>query len=130
MADDITIDVDASEVLAMFEALGEAAEQHVHEASKITAQRLQQEARARARRATGLLAQSITIEEAGPPLNGYRVFVADMGNRARMFAAWHEFGTRYMRAQPFIYSSVQLEEGPHLRLVEEALVEAIVEVNT
>jgi hypothetical protein len=130
MADDITVDVDATAVLAMFEALGEAAEKHVHDASRITAQRLQQEARARARRRTGLLAQSITVEEAGPPLNGYRVFVAEMGNRSRMFPIWHEFGTRFMSPQSFMYSSAALEEGPHLRLVEEALVEAIEEVNS
>lgn len=126
---DITVDVDASEVLALLDALGPTAETYVHEASRVTAERIQQEAQTRARRATGLLIESIDIEEAGPPMNGYRVFVAEMtderGPRADEFALWHEAGTKHMKAQPFMEVSAQLEEGPHLRRLAEALQDAI-----
>lgn len=127
------IEVDASAVLAMLDALGPAAEEHVHAVSQITAENIQTEARARARRATGTLVEAITIEEAGPPMHGYRVFVAEMtderGVRARNFPLWHEAGTEHMKAQPFFYSSARLEEGPHLRRLADALSDAIFKVN-
>lgn len=131
---EITVEVDATEVLAMLEQLGPAADAHVNEASRISALNIQQEARSRARRATGLLIESIEVEQAEPPLGGYRVFVAEMtdarGRRAEEFALWHEEGTKYMDEQPFIGPAVELEEGAHLRRVAEALQDAIDEVNS
>lgn len=130
---EIEFDVETSTVLAMLDALGPAAEVHVHAVSKITAERIQIEARARARRATGALQEAITVEEVGPPMHGYRVYVDEMvvggEKRAREFPLWHEFGTKRVKAQPFLYSSAELEEGPHLRRLADALGEAIVEVN-
>lgn len=117
----------------MLDELGPAAETHVHEASRITAERIQQEARSRARRATGVLQEAITVEAAGPPMHGYRVFVDEMtdarGPRAEEFALWHEAGTVHMKAQPFMEVSAKLEEGPHLRRLSDALQAAIDEEN-
>lgn len=129
MADGITIDVDAADVLALLDRLGPAAEVHVHEASRITAERVQQDARSRARHRTGRLIEAIEIEEAGPPMHGYRVFVGEMsderGPRPEEFAIWHEAGTKKMSAQPFMENSAALEEGPHLRRLADALQAAI-----
>jgi hypothetical protein len=133
MADEITIEVDAADVLALLNRLGPAAEIHVHEASRVTAERIQQEARSRVRRATGIMHDAIIIEAAGPPMHGYRVFVDDMiderGPRAHEFPLWHEAGTKHMKAQPFMEVSAQLEEGAHLRRLSDALQDAIDQEN-
>jgi hypothetical protein len=130
---DIDIEVDSDAILALLEALGPAAEVHVHEVSKVTAERIQQEARARSRRATGVLHAAITVEEVGPPMFGYRVFVGEMsdarGRRPREFALWHEYGTEHMKAQPFMGAAARLEEGPHLRRIADALMDAVFEVS-
>lgn len=134
MADAVfTIEVDTSEIVAMLERMGPSAEGLVHDASRVTAERVQQEARARARRRTGVLVDAIAIEEMGPPLNGYRVFVDEMtderGQRADEFALWHEAGTQHMSAQPFMENSATLEEQPHLRRLSDALQAAIDQEN-
>lgn len=133
MAEEQAIEVDDEDVLKMLDALGPAAETLVHQQSRITAERIQQEARSRARRATGILRDAITVEEAGPPMHGYRVFVDEMtdarGPRPDEFALWHEAGTRHMKAQPFMEISAQLEEGPHLRRLSDALEAAVAEVS-
>lgn len=130
----LVIDVDASEVFEMLDLLGERAEDAVHEASGETAEAIQMEARARVRRDTGRLSEAITREEADEPLRGFRVFVAKMsdpngGTRAANFPLWHEYGTKYVEAQPFLTNSARLEEGPHMRRIEDALQESIDEVN-
>lgn len=135
MSDGLEIEVDAADVLAMLDQLGERAEDIVHEASGVTAERIQAEARARVRRATGRLYEAITREEAELPMRGWRVFVDKMsdpdgGTRAANFPLWHEYGTKYMTAQPFLTNSAELEEGPHLRRVEDALEDAILEANS
>ena len=135
MANGLVIEVDAEDVLAMLDQLGETAEVLVHEASGETAEQIQLEARARVRRATGRLSEAITREEAGEPLRGFRVFVATMsdpngGRRAANFTLWHEYGTKYMTAQPFLTNSAKLEEGPHLQRIDEALQAGIAEVNS
>lgn len=129
MADGIRIDVDAADVMAMLVQLGDTAEVLIHDASRVTAARIQDEARARARRRTGRLVEAIEVEEQGPPMHGFKVVVGEMtderGRRAEEFAIWHEFGTKKMAAQPFMFNSAKLEEGPHYRRVVEALQAAI-----
>lgn len=125
MAEEIAkVTVDTAEVLAMLEAFGPAAQPHVFEASRITATRVQQEARSRARRATGVLQNAITVEELPPGL-GFEVFVDEMsderGPRSDEFALWHEAGTVKMKPQAFMGPAAQLEEGSHLRLISDAL---------
>lgn len=129
MANELTIDVDATDVLKLLARLGDAAEVHVHAVSEITAVRIQAEARARARRATGRLFHAIKVREMGPPLHGFQVYVDQMaderGRRPDVFPWWHELGTEHMDAQPFMSSAIELEEGPHLRRIAEALQDAI-----
>lgn len=130
---DLVIDVDAAGVLAMLEQLGDAAEEHVHAASRETAERVLAGAQSRVRRATGVLHDAITLEAADPRMRGYRVFVDDMidarGPRADEFALWHEAGTQHMRAQPFMANSAAVEEMGHLRRLAEALQAAIDQEN-
>lgn len=131
MADRLTVDVDAREVLQALDRLSVAAERALKRAARETADAIAREARARARRATGRLAEAITVEEIA---SGYRVFVSPMqdpagGTRADNFGLWHEHGTKFMTAQPFLFSSARLEEGTHLRRVAEALQDAIEEAS-
>jgi hypothetical protein len=126
--------VDATDVLDLFDRLGPAAEPVCHAVSRVTAERVQQEARARARRRTGRLIEAIDVEEMGPPMHGYRVFVDEMtdarGRRPPEFPFWHEEGTKHMSAQPFMNNSAALEEGPHLRRISDALQDLIDEENS
>lgn len=130
----LTISVDTISLLAAIDRLGDhQAEARVKAAAKVTADRIQTEARARVRRATGATATAITVQEAPGPLGGYRVFVgptrdAHGFSRPDNLPLWLEFGTRYMGAQPFLFNSARLEEGPHLRRVAEALQDAIDDV--
>lgn len=134
MPNELKITVDAKDVLAMLKRLGPAADAYVHEVSEITAVRIRTEARARARHATGRLQNAIKIREMGPPLLGFQVYVDAMaderGRRPDIFPWWHEKGTQHMDAQPFMSSAVELEEGPHLRRIAEALQDAIDEVES
>ena len=127
MADRLTISVDVRALLAALDQLGPAAERHVHRAARITAEQIRDEASGRVRRATGKTAGAITIEEAPPPLGGYRVFVGAVLGRAANLPQWIEFGTRRMEARPFLFSSARLEEGAHLRRISEAMTKAIAE---
>lgn len=134
MADQFIIEVDADEVLAMLDRLGDKAEVLVHQASEVTAERIQEEARARARRRTGRLIEAIEVVEQDGPMHGFKVVVEDMtderGRRAEEFPIWHEFGTEHMSAQPFLFNSAKLEEGPHFRRIVEAIEQAIEEENS
>lgn len=136
MAEFFTVEVDATGVLQALDRLGARAEAYVLDAARATGRRIQSDARARVRRRTGTLAAAIAVEDAPAPLGGVRVFVGPMddhamnyrwglGARPANFAGWHEFGTKKMAAQPFMFNSARLEEGPHLRRVSAALQEAI-----
>ncbi len=122
--DTLTIDVDTRALFDALDALGDAAEELVHEAARATAHRVAESARGRVRRATGQMAAAITVDEAPKPLGGFRVYVGSMQGRADNMAQWHEFGTRYMSAQPFMFNSARLEEGAHVQRVREALARA------
>lgn len=128
MAKFFTVDADASALLAALDQLGAVAERHVKNAAAVTAGRIQQEARARVRRATGQTAAAITVDEAPAPLGGYRVYVGQMGQRPTELPLWLEFGTVKMTAQPFLLSSARLEAGAHERRIAEAIQDAIDEV--
>lgn len=129
----LTLEVDTTAVLAAIDQLiaaGHASplERRCQAAAKATADRIQVEARARARRATGQLAAAVTVDEAPPPLGGYNVFVAPMPPRPENFALWHEVGTSKMTAQPFLWSSARLEAAAHERRIAQAVQDAINEV--
>lgn len=131
MAKELTIEVDAADVLRMMAELGPAAEEHVRKASEVTAVRIRTEARSRARRATGRLFNAIKVKELDGRLPGFAVYVDHMaderGRRPSVFPWWHEQGTEHMDAQPFMGPAAELEQQPHLRRVADALADAIEE---
>jgi hypothetical protein len=119
----LTIEADASEVIAALERLGPSAARLVDAAARETAQQIVRGAQGRVRRATGALSAAITSERADK--GGYIVYVRDVDARAHNLPLWHEFGTRYMTAQAFMGPAAALEEGPHYRRVVEAIADAI-----
>lgn len=125
--DRLTIDVDATALVAALDRLGAVAERYVKAAAEVTAQRIAEGARGRVRRATGQTAAAITVSEAPGPLGGYRVFVGSMQGRAANLPQWLEFGTRKLSAQPFMFNSARLEEGAHERRIRQAIERAIAE---
>src|SRR4051812_20964432 len=104
MADRMTIDVDASGLIAMLDRLGAVAEKHISAAAKTTADAVAREARARVARATGDTMRGITIDTAKIP-TGYVVFVNQPDNPG--LAGWLEFGTKHMRSRPFLFTSAR-----------------------
>ena len=124
MADKITIDIDARELLRALDQLGAEAERHVLDAARVTGKRIAAEAKARVARATGETLRAITVEEKD---GAVQVFVGRTSHPAAL-PAWLEFGTQKMGARPFLFASARLEEGSHLRRVREALQGAIREL--
>lgn len=131
MADPLlAVDVDATELLAALDRLGDGAEVVCQEAALETSRVIQREGRARVRRATGRMREAIWYDTAPGPLGGYRVYLLPMsdpdgGMRPENFGLWHEVGTEKMTAQPFLLISAQMEEGAHLRRVSDAVQDAI-----
>lgn len=130
----LTIDADATEVLAALDRVGPAAQLRVDAAAKATAAAIVTGAQGRVRRATGTMAAAITSEPAEH--GGHIVFVDEMtdpagrwgaGKRPHNLPLWHEHGTRYITEQPFIGPAAALEEGAHLRRVIDAINGAIEE---
>jgi len=122
VADSLTITVDTTALFAALDALGESARAAVKGAAKITADAIAREAGARIPRATGKTAEGITVEETHNG-DGYVVYVKSP--RMPNLPLWLEFGTKYMTARPYLFSSARLEEGPHLMRVADALQAAI-----
>ncbi|HXG56671.1 MAG TPA: HK97 gp10 family phage protein [Vicinamibacterales bacterium] len=122
MAPLLQIDPDATALLKALQTLGVQAEALVKAAAKETAERIQNEARGRVARATGDTAEGITVEETHDG-TGYVVFV----NRASQpgLPQWLEFGTKFIGARPFLFSSAAIEVGGHMRRVAEAVQDAI-----
>lgn len=126
MASLLTVDVDASRVLAAFDRLGAVAERHVRAAAKETAERIQTEALARVARRSGRTAEGIAVELAQV---GVGYVVAARRQQMPDLPAWLEFGTKFMTARAFFFAPARLEEGPHLRRLAEALQAALDEVS-
>lgn len=133
MAEMMTIDVDASDLIRAFDRLGDEADRHVKAAARVTADRIVSEAKRRvARRAdpstrppdrSGPTADMIRSEETYDG-KGYIVLANDKKSRAHV-AQWLEFGTSHMSPRPFFFSSARLEEAAHLRRTEQAVRDAI-----
>lgn len=130
MADGLIIEIESADVMAMLTKLGPKADALILDASQVTAERIQDEARARARRRTGRLVEAIEVRQGK---RGFQVVVEPMrderGPRAKQFPFWHEYGTKHMSKQPFMYNSARLEEGRHFARIVEALQQAIEEEN-
>jgi hypothetical protein len=139
MADGISISVDAKEALALFDRLGAAADYVCSEVALDTAKRIVAEAQRRVARATGETARGIHFEVTHDG-KGYVVLMGDATMRETTFSRlsarqnriarggryarakqvphtgiYLEFGTKFHRPRPFLFSSAELEEGPHLR---------------
>lgn len=120
----LTIDVDTRALMDAIDRFPALVEKHVLIAAERTAQNVAREARNRVARATGETARGIGVEVAkrGP---GYVVF-ADRPDEPGL-PGWLEFGTKKMAAQPFLFVSARLEEGPHDRRMRDAIRDAISE---
>jgi hypothetical protein len=121
MADKLTIDVDATGVLRMFNQLGEEAARLTKRVANVTAERIAEEARRRIRRRTGQTASGITV---APTSNGegYVVYVQRPDKLG--LPGWIEFGTIKMEGRSYLFNSAEIERGPHERRIREALQEA------
>ena len=122
MADLFTVDVDLSGVLRQLDELGDEAERLLKDAAKETAGNIVREAQGRVKRATGATARGITMEETHDA-TGYVVLSTREPRGGVPF--FLETGTEHTDAQPFFDSSAELEVGPHLRRVSQALDDAI-----
>lgn len=128
MAPLLTIDADASEVLAAMDRLGDQVSSHVKAAAKVTADAIAKETRARIPRRAGgptyarHTADGVTVEETYSG-DGYVVFIAqpDMAG----LPGWLEFGTKHMTPRPALFASANLERGSHDRRIVEAVNDAI-----
>jgi len=121
MSDQMTIEVDATALLAALDAIPEAVHAHLKAAAKVTAEAIAAEARARIRRRTGQTGDAITVEETHSG-DGYVVYT---GNGRQHIASFLEFGTKFMTAKPFLFASARLEEGAHDRRARDAVQAAI-----
>jgi hypothetical protein len=142
MADGFRFSMDARQVLAALERLGPVAEPHIKGAARVTAEAVQRSAQARVARRTGFTSKNIVVRES-TTIKGYVVTMGDvvseqetarrvqMGMRKtakskywneKHTGLWLEFGTAAPR--PFRLPAAEIEQGPHLRRVREALQDA------
>ena len=121
MPNQSTRDIETTALLDALEAIPDAVLAHLKPESKITADNIAAEARARIRRRTGQTGDAITVEETHKG-DGYVVFVG--GGRTHI-GRFLEFGTRHQPAQPFLFASAHLERGANLRRARRAIQDAI-----
>jgi hypothetical protein len=134
LADGFSIDVDTSALVAALTSLGDFAQPFVNEASAESAHSIVREAQSRltsklSGTSTGQTLQGIQDR---PAFDGNGWVVISDNDRMPNLPLWLEKGTKRHKArghsQPalgYFYSAVQLEEGPHLRRIENALGHAI-----
>lgn len=120
------IEMDTRAVVAALDRLGDLAGPYVKEAAGVTAERIATEARARVARRTGVTLAGIGVREDASGL-GYLV-VADR-QQFPLLPAWLEYGTKHMNARAFFGPSARLEEGPHMRRIEDAIDKALSDVH-
>ena len=125
----LTIDVDASGLIAALLEVGERAEVPLKRAAYASANSIAREAKLRVARATGKTQAGIVVEEADHG-NGYVVLATR--SPFPTLPLLIEKGTQRGRpgshtsaARPFFDASARLEEAPHRRRVIEALNDAI-----
>lgn len=117
-----SVTVDAESLLQALRHLGPAAEPHIKAASRVTANRIADEARRRVRRRTGKTAEGIVVRD---DFTGKGSIVAAERNPFPNVPLWLEFGTVRMRPSPFLFNSARLEESAHLERIARALQDAI-----
>lgn len=127
MASLISISVDPRGAIDALTRLGPAVERHLMTAARVTAEAIKREAQGRVARRTGRTQAGITAEPAQDG-TGYVVYVQTPEDGWPNLDIGLEFGTKYMSPRPFLHASAQLEQGPHLRRIEDAIQAAIDEV--
>ncbi len=134
MADGFTIEVDTDGLVAALTQLGDRAQPFINEASRASADSIVREAKARLQRQLGPKATGAAVAgiEARPAYNGNGYVVLAATDPKPNLELWLEKGTKKgdprshtSPALQFFYASCQLEEGPHLRRIEQAVTAAI-----
>lgn len=123
-----SIDVDTAALIRLLNEFGDQAEAALLRAAEETGQAILREAQARVARATGKTYEGLAVVPLERVTAGAGVAVVQLSrpdtHRARdakKIPRYLERGTRYMVAQPYFDVAAQLEQGSHLRRVEEAL---------
>lgn len=139
----VTIEVDTKALLRALDQVGHRVAARVKLASKITADNIVREAKRRVPKRTGETASHIVAEETHNK-EGYIVWVepdvliSHHTNKKtgrqhtqrvsyNALGGWLEFGTQTMTARQFLFNSARLEEGAHLRRIQQAVGDAIEE---
>lgn len=134
--DGMRVETETADLLRALDRLGAGVvERHTKPACKITALRVQAAARARVARRTGRTAAGISVEESHdgtgyvvlPFHAGFERALLESGNdqQPANLPYWLETGTRNMRARPYFFAGVALEQAGHDRRVREAIQDAI-----
>jgi HK97 gp10 family phage protein len=135
------VEVDSASVIAALDRLGPSADIVCKAVARETAERIRTAARSRVRVDTGQTQSHIVVEETHNG-EGYIVWVEPdvrislhtnkkTGRQHTQkvtynaVGSWNEFGTEKMTAQPFLFNSAHLEEGPHRRRLIESLQDSI-----
>jgi hypothetical protein len=122
----VSVTIEHDTITQAMTRLGDAADAVLRDVARDTADKLKAEMQARLRRqtsGTGKTADAVTVETTE---DGYaKVTSGEMGSRPANLPIWLEFGTKHMTARPYFYGSIRLEQGAHLRRVEDALQQAI-----
>jgi hypothetical protein len=123
MPDSLTLDVNADEVTATLRSLPAALKPFIKGASKISAEHIRDDAKARLLRqlsgtSTGETVAGIVVKA---DRSGWGAIV-DAGNLTTpMLDRWLEYSTKKMRARPFFWDSVRLEESAHRSRIRSAI---------
>lgn len=123
MADIVTVSCDPTELLARLDGttLVQALHPFIKSASRISADSIASEARARLSRqlsgtSTGATVAGIRVKSSG---NGWVVISGNLTTGRLPY--WLEHGTQHMRPRSYFDSSAALEEGAHRRRIEAAI---------
>ena len=121
-----TIEVDRAALHDALMSLGTEIDKELFAVSLVTANAIDREASARLARQLGPNATGKTVAGiAVIPLGTAGHAVIAERNPYPILPYWLEKGTAKMSARPFFDAAVKLEEGAHLRRVEEAVQRAI-----
>ena len=119
MADGFEAYVDNTALLAMMDRVGPSLEFHTRDVARETAIRVAYEATARVRRRSGQTAEGIHWEMSRDG-KGYVVLAYEAGKQAPV-DRYLEEGTKFMLARPFWWASAEIDNGPHLRRMEQRI---------
>ncbi len=116
--------MDAKELLAMFDRVGPSLDFHCRDVGRETAKKIAAEATARVKRRTGVTATGIAWDMSYDG-KGYVVTAYTKGHQPDPVDIYLEKGTSRMYARPFFFASALLEEGPHMRRLQDRIEEVL-----